>query len=133
MQSLHTHTAMRHADLPLRHVWDHFINMGGIIDEVEVDAYLHGLIFLPAPERDCVAQAVNELLDDLTMTGTISCCRAPYSYAPRPVGLEENAGRCRALGYGPGAWTPRSSIAEPMRRFEQPIPHPLHRGSYRKW
>lgn len=79
MQGLHTHIAMRHAELPLDLVWDHFLNMGGIIGFVELDAYLHGLLTLPDADRDCVAQAVNELLDDLAMTGRAGCCRAPYS------------------------------------------------------
>ena len=79
MQGLHTHTAVRHADLSVLLVWDHFLNMGGSIDQLEVDAYLHGLMVLPADDRDCVTQAVNELLDDLVMMGHDTCCRAPYS------------------------------------------------------
>ncbi len=134
MQSLHTHNAMRHADLSLMHVWDHFINMGGIVDEVEVDAYLHGLMVLTAPERDGVAQSINELLDDLAMTGTVSCCRAPYSYAPRPLHLErEIAERCRAFGNVPEVRTPGVPTTGSMHRFEQPVPHPLDRGSRRRW
>jgi hypothetical protein len=79
MQGLHTHTAMRHADLSILLVWDHFLNMGGSIEQLEVDAYLHGLMALPEDDRDCVTQAVNELLDDLAMLGHEACCRAPYS------------------------------------------------------
>ncbi|MFJ6002270.1 hypothetical protein [Arthrobacter sp. NPDC092385] len=79
MQGVHTHTAMRHADLSVLLVWDHFLNMGGGIGQFEVDAYLHGLMALPVDDRDCVTQAVNELLDDLAMMGHEACCRAPYS------------------------------------------------------
>lgn len=79
MQGLHTHTAMRHADLTVLLVWDHFLNMGGSVEQLEVDAYLHGMMPLPVDDRDCVTQAVNELLDDLAMMGHEACCRAPYS------------------------------------------------------
>ncbi|BBE24403.1 hypothetical protein MN0502_32860 [Arthrobacter sp. MN05-02] len=86
MQGLCTATAMRHADLSPAIVWDHFLNMGGSIGRFEVEAYLHGLMVLPADDRDCVSQAVNELLDDLAMFGSDSCCRAPYSSAG-PAGV----------------------------------------------
>ena len=52
MQGLCTATAMRHADLSLAIVWDHFLNMGGSIGRFEVDAYLHDLMVLPADDRD---------------------------------------------------------------------------------
>ncbi|MBG6225282.1 hypothetical protein IWX63_001854 [Arthrobacter sp. CAN_A2] len=78
MQGLHTHTAMRHADLPLPLVWDHLQNLGGSTGRLEVDAYLHGIMTLPCDDRNMVAQAVNELLDDLAATGRRACCRAPY-------------------------------------------------------
>ncbi|MHA7283347.1 hypothetical protein [Arthrobacter sp. TMS2-4] len=78
MQGLHTHTAMRHADLPLPLVFDHLQNLGGAVGHLEVDAYLHGLMTLPTRDRNAVTQAVNELLDDLEAAGHRACCRAPY-------------------------------------------------------
>ncbi|WP_434995303.1 hypothetical protein [Arthrobacter sp. Ld5] len=69
---------MRHADLPLFLVFDHFQNLGGAVDPLEVEGYLHGLMTLPPGDRDAVTQAVNELLDDLEATGHRVCCRAPY-------------------------------------------------------
>ncbi|WDF34788.1 hypothetical protein PTW37_07840 [Arthrobacter agilis] len=69
-----TFDAMKRVNISVGDLWLHYFSMGGGVDEYEVNAYLHGLIDLPDYERDCVAQAVNELYDDL--------CRqrgAPYS------------------------------------------------------
>jgi hypothetical protein len=63
--------------LSLDEVWLHCINSGGYLGEFEFNAYLHGLLRLPAPDRDLIAQAVNELLDDLHRVP-----RAPYSDQP---------------------------------------------------
>jgi hypothetical protein len=79
MQGLLTRTVMQHAGIPLATVWDHFLNLGGGVGCLEVDAYLHGVMTLPPEDGDCVTQAVNELLDDRAMTGHHACCRAPYS------------------------------------------------------
>ncbi|WP_104122048.1 hypothetical protein [Arthrobacter pityocampae] len=93
MQGLHTHTAMRHAGLTLPAVWDHFQNLGGAIGHLEVDAYLHGLMFLPRGDRNALTQAVNELLDDEEAAGHSACCRAPYS------AVDEDATARGALAY----------------------------------
>ena len=77
-----TFDAMNRTNISPGELWLHYFSMGGGVDEYEVNAYLHGLIDLPDYERDCVAQAVNELFDDL--------CRqqgAPYSSGQqRPSG-----------------------------------------------
>lgn len=100
MQGLLTHTAMMHADLPLTTVRDHFLNMGGIIGYLELDAYLHGMMTLPHDDCDVVAQAVNELLDDIARTGGDPCCRAPYSSAACFGPASTPAHACRAAGRG---------------------------------
>lgn len=133
MQSSCTLSAIKHADLSLTVVWDHFINMGGMVDRLEVDAYLHGLIPLPSDDRDCVTQAVNELLDDLAMTGYRSCCRAPYS-ATVPDALDLRAAQwiCTRPRRGPDA----ERMDRPSPQFPvqpRPVaPHPVrgrhHRG-----
>jgi hypothetical protein len=46
-------------------VWLHYFSVSGDVDEYEVEAYLAGLIPLPALECDLLALAVNELIDDL--------------------------------------------------------------------
>lgn len=115
MQGLHTHTAMKHADLSLAMVWDHFMNMGGCVERLEVDAYLHGLLALPADDGDCVTQAVNELLDDRAMTGPLACCRAPYSPSRRGAGFPDHSliPVCRRGAVRPGAETPLHDLARP--------------------
>jgi hypothetical protein len=50
------------------------MSMGGGVDEFEFNTYLHGLLHLPAYERDMITHAVNELYDDVYRNG-----RAPYS------------------------------------------------------
>lgn len=42
-----------------------YLGMGGTCDIVEVEAYLHGLLLLPRLQRDMIAHAVNELLDEV--------------------------------------------------------------------
>jgi hypothetical protein len=72
--------AMTTSSLTVRDVHAHYLNSGGCFDELEIDAYLHGLISLPRDERDCVAQAVNELVDDALATGVPGgVARASYS------------------------------------------------------
>lgn len=75
-------TACRRADLSLSELWMQYFTLGGSVGLEEVEAYLHGLMPLPGVERDALAHAVNERLDDMT-TRT----RVPYSRAlrdPRP-------------------------------------------------
>ncbi|MBG6225467.1 hypothetical protein IWX63_002039 [Arthrobacter sp. CAN_A2] len=79
-------TAMTESSLTLHEVYLHYLNSGGFFDELEMDAYLHGLLPLPPEERDCIAQAVNELIDDLLASGTPGFPpRASYSRTPSAV------------------------------------------------
>ena len=66
--------AFRHAQLPISQLWLRYFALGGEGSPVDVDAYLHGLIELPAMQRDMLAHAVNERLDELA-----SAHRAAYS------------------------------------------------------
>ncbi|WP_052273919.1 hypothetical protein [Arthrobacter sp. L77] len=77
---------MTESSLTLHEVYLHYLNSGGFFDEFEMDAYLHGLTPLPREERDCIAQAVNELIDDLLASGVRGRpSRASYSRAPEPL------------------------------------------------
>ncbi|WP_104167850.1 hypothetical protein [Arthrobacter sp. SX1312] len=60
---------MAESSLTVHEVYLHYLNSGGFFDEFEMDAYLHGLAPLPREERDCIARAVNELIDDLLARG----------------------------------------------------------------
>jgi hypothetical protein len=44
-------------------LWLHYISIGGMLGVVEVEAYLKGLLSVPAFQRDVLAAAANELSD----------------------------------------------------------------------
>jgi serine/threonine protein phosphatase PrpC len=64
----------RRAELTLEQLWVRYFALGGIAGLVEIEAYLHGLMPLPSLQRDILAHAVNERLDELTWRH-----RVPYS------------------------------------------------------
>ncbi|MCM3687316.1 hypothetical protein [Kocuria rosea] len=65
--------ALDAADLAVGALWLHYFRLGGEVQEVEIDAYLHHALRLPRLERDLLAHAANELVDHGSGT------RAPYS------------------------------------------------------
>ena len=69
--------ALEHTDLTLEQLWTRYFALGGEADLVEVEAHLAGLVLLPAAQRDVLAHAVNERLDELIWRR-----RVPYS---RPI------------------------------------------------
>ncbi|MCH6469862.1 hypothetical protein [Sinomonas terrae] len=72
-----TRRAIDHAGLSAGEVWVNYFGLTGTVGEFEVDAYLNGLLALPAIQRDLLSHAVNELLQ-----GTPGALRAPYSRTP---------------------------------------------------
>jgi len=70
--------AYRHADLSLEQLWTRYFALGGNLDLIDVEAFLAGLVALPAMERDMLAHAVNERLDELRWRR-----RVPYSHPIR--------------------------------------------------
>ena len=60
-----TQAAAKAAELTANEIWLHYYSVGGDLDVFELDAYLHGAYPLPAHERDVVALALNELIDNL--------------------------------------------------------------------
>ncbi|MEG9249682.1 GAF domain-containing protein [Arthrobacter sp. Soc17.1.1.1] len=60
--------AVRAAALHLDDVLTTYAELAGEADELEIQGYLSGLVMLSAPERDLLAQAVNELLDSTGST-----------------------------------------------------------------
>ncbi|WP_167133832.1 GAF domain-containing protein [Arthrobacter sedimenti] len=56
---------VRAAGLHLEDVFTTYFGLSGDADELEVQGYLSGLVMLPAPQRDLLAQAINELLDSI--------------------------------------------------------------------
>jgi hypothetical protein len=58
--------AFKRAELSVEDLWLRYFGVGGESGFIEIDAYLHGLADLPPLERDTLALAVNERLDELT-------------------------------------------------------------------
>lgn len=66
-------SALEAADILVSELWLKYFGMSGDAGEYEVEAYLQGLLSLPPVQRDLLALAANELIDDLPRP------RAPYS------------------------------------------------------
>ncbi|WP_340687369.1 PP2C family protein-serine/threonine phosphatase [Amycolatopsis coloradensis] len=60
--------------LTLEQLWLRYFALGGDVSEADLEAYLRGVLPLPRIQRDMVAHAVNERLDELS-----GARRAPYS------------------------------------------------------
>ncbi|WP_434995298.1 GAF domain-containing protein [Arthrobacter sp. Ld5] len=56
--------ALRTTDFDASSVWDTYAGLGGACDVQEVVTYFEGGGTLPAPDRDLVAHALNEMIDD---------------------------------------------------------------------
>lgn len=69
--------ALERAGLTVDRLWLRYFALGGNADRMEVEAYLHGLMPLSPVQRDMLAHAVNERLDELAWLR-----RVPYN---RPV------------------------------------------------
>ncbi|WP_104052581.1 MULTISPECIES: hypothetical protein [unclassified Arthrobacter] len=65
--------ALDDARLCVPDVWIQYVSLGGIVGEYEVDAYINGSLSLPPLQRDILAHAANELIDELPPRP-----RAPY-------------------------------------------------------
>jgi hypothetical protein len=62
------------AKLTMEQLWLRYFTLGGDAGLMEVEAHLHGLVPLPDLQRDILAHAINERLDELVWPG-----RIPYS------------------------------------------------------
>lgn len=82
--------AVDDARLRVPELWMKYFSIGGEAGEYEVDAYLNGSFSLPALQRDILAHAANELIDELPAHP-----RAPYSddVAMSWPASEDEAGR----------------------------------------
>ena len=60
-----TREALEESRLTLAEVWMHYFSLTGVAGEYEMDAYLNGSLELPELERDLLAHAVNELINEL--------------------------------------------------------------------
>ena len=57
--------AIKAADIPVSELWLKYFGLSGDAGEYEVEAYLQGLLSLPPVQRDLLALAANELIDEL--------------------------------------------------------------------
>ncbi len=83
--------AVERAGLPLEQLWLRYFALGGDAGPVEIEAHLQGLMRLPTLQRDMLAQAVNERLDELNWTS-----RVPYLRTVAEV-IAPGEGAVRAL------------------------------------
>ena len=59
----------------IEELWLRYFTLGGHAGQFEVEAYIHGAMALPSLQRDILAHALNERLDELHSGAP----RAPYS------------------------------------------------------
>src|SRR4051794_40871732 len=57
--------ALQHARIGTADLWLHYFSIGGNVGEYETDAHLQGAFPLPELQRDLLAHAANELIDEL--------------------------------------------------------------------
>ena len=88
--------AVERAGLDLTRLWWHYFQLGGEAGMLEVDAYLHGCLRLPAAHRDLLARAVNGLVRDAPVA------RVPFSWEI-DAGSRDDAGP-QDRGSAPGLW-----------------------------
>lgn len=103
--------ALEDARLGVPDVWMQYFSLGGIVGEYEVDAYINGSLSLPPLQRDILAHAANELIDQLPARP-----RAPYSAdvgrSQPPTVHADNSGNGRDAGQPPAGGETR----HPSRR-----------------
>lgn len=56
--------AINAAGIPVSELWLRYFGIAGDAGEYEVEAYLQGLLSLPPLQRDLLAMAANELIED---------------------------------------------------------------------
>ncbi|WP_427173296.1 hypothetical protein [Arthrobacter sp. 92] len=76
------------ADLRLEELWLRYFSVGGVASQFEVEAYIHGAISLPPLQRDILAHALNERLDELEAPDS----RAPYSQGSEGTSRQQEDG-----------------------------------------
>lgn len=83
--------ALERSGLSLEDLWLRYFALGGDAGMVEVEAYLHGMMPFASHQRDILAHAVNEYLDDQVRTQ-----RVPYA-SPLPAPREDEPKVLQAL------------------------------------
>lgn len=81
-QRLRFEEMFRNADLRIEELWLRYFSIGGNTGQFEIEAYIHGAMALPALQRDILAHALNERLDEINVPDG----RAPYSRRSEDAG-----------------------------------------------
>ncbi|WP_461187634.1 hypothetical protein [Arthrobacter sp. Z4-13] len=55
---------LREADITVAELWLRYYSISGSVGEYEVQAYMEGLISLPALQRDLLAMAAREIISE---------------------------------------------------------------------
>ena len=100
-----------HADLTLEQLWMRYFALGGSADLLDVDAYLSGLASFPQSERDLLAHAVNERLDELIAPHRVPYTRVLRQGLPRAGPLAALVGLLGMAGAGPPERLPSLAAA----------------------
>ncbi len=79
--------AFRQAQLPADELWLRYFALGGEADPLDVDAYAHGLAEMPVGQRDLLAHAVNERLDELAGNHRATYSRTVRDTKPRGAAM----------------------------------------------
>lgn len=56
--------ALSTAGISRERLWFYYLGLGGSVGEYEVEGYLTGMLSLPSLQRDLLAMAANEMIDD---------------------------------------------------------------------
>ncbi|WDF33217.1 GAF domain-containing protein [Arthrobacter agilis] len=83
-----TTLALKKADCTVSELWVKYYAAGGTVSEFEVQAYLGGLLRLPPAERNILADAMNELLENSPVN-----IRIPRSEEDEPAETPEDSRR----------------------------------------
>ena len=75
--------AVRRAALTTDELWTRYVALGGKAEVTKVDEYVRGLAELPAEQRDVLAHAVNDRLDELDRAHRASYSRTVEETRPR--------------------------------------------------
>lgn len=70
-QARRLHRGLHTAGLHSHALWLHYFRPGGTVNLLEVEAYLHHSLALPALQRDLLAQALAELAADLPVPAVL--------------------------------------------------------------
>lgn len=73
-----TWLAFTDSALTVEDLWLYYFGVGGDLEVFELGAYLHGMYELSQYERNAVAVALNEMIDDLPQSR-----RAEFVHPPR--------------------------------------------------